>query len=55
MLIVLVKNGLYELQDIEFKRIITNMFKKFKKLKGDTNKYPNELKQDKNILEMEIY
>lgn len=31
------------------------MFKKFKKLKGDTNKYPNELKQDKNILEMEIY
>lgn len=31
------------------------MFKEFKKLKKDTNNYPNELKQDKNILGMEIY
>lgn len=39
---VLNDNNLDEIQDIEFKRTIINMFREFKE---DTNKYPNELRE----------
>lgn len=54
VLIVLVENGLDELQDTIQKNNYKNV-KGTQELKEDTNKYSNELKQDKNILEMEIY